>query len=128
MYGVRSPDPQLQRHGIFRRKRDLSLADLPPGIAVQLENIVKLYSTKRFGVFGRGKPVVAIKDLSFSVPRGEIFCLLGRNGAAKSTTLSAMARLVPISGGSIRYAEDLHLGIASQRDILWDELDCKQVR
>jgi ATP-binding cassette subfamily A (ABC1) protein 3 len=70
--------------------------------------------------------VTAIEDLSLSVPRGEIFCLLGRNGAAKSTTLSAIARLVPISGGTIRYANGLHLGIASQKDILWDELDCKQ--
>jgi ATP-binding cassette subfamily A (ABC1) protein 3 len=91
-----------------------------------LENLGKVYSTKRFG-FGRGKPVVAIEDLSFSVPQGEIFCLLGRNGAAKSTTLSAMARLVPISSGSIRYAKQLRLGIASQQDVLWDELNCKQV-
>ena len=52
---------------------------------------------------------------------------MGRNGAAKSTTLSAVARLLGISGGSIRYGADLHIGIASQKDVLWDELDCAQV-
>lgn len=67
------------------------------------------------------------KWLASYVLQGEIFCLLGRNGAAKSTTLSAIARLLGISGGSIRYADDLHIGIASQKDVLWDELDCRQV-
>jgi len=45
------------------------LAALPTGVAVQMDNLRKIYSTKRFGVFGRGKPVVAIEDLTFSVPK-----------------------------------------------------------
>jgi ATP-binding cassette subfamily A (ABC1) protein 3 len=53
--------------------------------------------------------------------------LLGRNGAAKSTCLSAIAQLIGISTGSIRYADDLHTGIASQKDVLWEELTCTQV-
>jgi ATP-binding cassette subfamily A (ABC1) protein 3 len=94
---------------------------------VEIEHIRKEYSTKVLGIFGRNKPVVAIEDLSFSIPKGEIFCLLGRNGAAKSTTLSAIARLLSFTSGRIRYAEDLHIGIASQKDVLWDELTCLQV-
>lgn len=65
--------------------------------------------------------------MSSSKWQGEIFCLLGRNGAAKSTTLSAIARLLSMTSGHIRYAPDLHVGIATQKDVLWDELTCKQV-
>lgn len=58
--------------------------------------------------------------------QGEIFCLLGRNGAAKSTTLGAIAKLLNFTSGKISYAEDLKIGIATQKDVLWDELNCRQ--
>ena len=38
--------------------------------------------TRRFGA------TVAVKHLSFQVPRGEIFALLGPDGAGKTTTLA----------------------------------------
>ncbi|ORX35007.1 hypothetical protein BD324DRAFT_633591 [Kockovaella imperatae] len=125
VYGVPAPDYVSW----WRRRRSDHQTDstaLPEDVAIAVVNLRKAYSTKRFGVFGRGKPFVAIEDLSFNVPKGEIFTLLGRNGAAKSTTLSAIARLTTTSGGNIRYGPDLHLGIASQKDVLWDELTCKQ--
>ena len=53
--------------------------------------------------------------------------LMERNGAAKSTALSAIARLLSYQGGRIKYANDQHVGIASQKDVLWDDLSCKQV-
>jgi ABC-2 type transport system ATP-binding protein len=41
----------------------------------------------------------AVKDVSFSVLKGEIFGLLGPNGAGKTSTLSAIEGLLrPISG------------------------------
>jgi len=36
----------------------------------------------------RGRP--AVTDLSLTIPRGEIFGLLGHNGAGKSTTFGMM--------------------------------------
>jgi ABC-type multidrug transport system ATPase subunit len=124
---VRPPDyVGWFRQHILRKPRPI-IQDVTAGAAVEIDHIRKEYSTKTLGVFGRGKPVVAIEDLSFSIPKGEIFCLLGRNGAAKSTTLSAIARLLSITSGRIRYGEDLHIGIASQKDVLWDELTCLQV-
>jgi ABC-type multidrug transport system ATPase subunit len=65
-------------------------------------------------------------DVYMLTKQGEIFCLLGRNGAAKSTTLGAIAKLLNFTSGRISYAEDLHIGIATQKDVLWDELNCKQ--
>ena len=45
----------------------------------------------------------AVKDVSFEVREGEIVTLIGANGAGKSTTLNAIARLLPASG-EIRFA------------------------
>lgn len=51
--------------------------------------------TKRFGSF------VAVNDLSFSVPRGEVYGFLGQNGAGKSTTIRMLLTLVQPTSGRI---------------------------
>ena len=43
---------------------------------------------------------VALDDVSFDVPRGQIFGLLGPNGAGKSTLINILAGLVMKTGGS----------------------------
>lgn len=45
--------------------------------------------------------IQAVKDISFSVPEGEIVTLIGANGAGKSSTLRAIVNLVKPVGGSI---------------------------
>jgi ABC-2 type transport system ATP-binding protein len=52
--------------------------------------------SKSFG----GKP--ALRDLSFTVRRGEIFGLLGHNGAGKSTALGIFLGMVEPDGGEAR--------------------------
>jgi ABC-2 type transport system ATP-binding protein len=50
--------------------------------------------TKRYG------DLVAIRDISFSVARGEILGFLGPNGAGKTTTMRILTGFMPASGGS----------------------------
>lgn len=58
--------------------------------------IVQLHQvTKRIG----GKTI--IDNLSFDVPRGEVFGFLGPNGAGKTTTIRMMVGLMSVSGGEI---------------------------
>ncbi|WNF24573.1 ABC transporter ATP-binding protein [Mesobacillus jeotgali] len=54
--------------------------------------------TKRF------KEFEAVKDVSFSVKKGESFGLLGPNGAGKTTTIQMISGLFPPSSGGIRIA------------------------
>ncbi|MCX7427613.1 MAG: ATP-binding cassette domain-containing protein, partial [Planctomycetia bacterium] len=53
---------------------------------------------RRFGRF------YAVKGVSFDVRRGEIFGLLGANGAGKSTTFRMLCGLLPPSAGALRVA------------------------
>jgi branched-chain amino acid transport system ATP-binding protein len=43
----------------------------------------------------------AVRDLSFSVAKGEIVAILGANGAGKTTTLNAIMGLIPHTGGRV---------------------------
>ncbi len=44
--------------------------------------------------------IKALHGISFDVDDGEIVCIIGANGAGKSTTLRAISRLVPAEPGS----------------------------
>lgn len=45
--------------------------------------------------------IEAVKDVNFSVKKGEIYGLIGPNGAGKTTTLRMISTLITISEGSI---------------------------
>lgn len=49
--------------------------------------------------------VEVIRDINFSVNKGEIVTILGGNGAGKTTVLKAVCGLIPSSGGEITYAD-----------------------
>ncbi len=44
--------------------------------------------------------IKALHGLSFSIDEGEIVCIIGANGAGKSTTLRAISRMVPVEAGT----------------------------
>jgi ABC-2 type transport system ATP-binding protein len=49
-------------------------------------------------------PFVAIKDVTFSIPEGQIVSFLGPNGAGKSTTMKILAGYLAASAGTARIA------------------------
>lgn len=53
--------------------------------------------------------IKALYGINFHIDEGEIVCIIGANGAGKSTTLRAISRLIPVEKGtSITYmGEDL---------------------
>ena len=50
---------------------------------------------KKFG------DLIAVNDVSFEVPEGEIFAFLGPNGAGKTTTIKMLTTLLKPSSGSV---------------------------
>ncbi len=86
--------------------------------------------TRRFGEF------TAVDKVSFEVERGEVFGLLGANGAGKSTTFRMLCGLLPPSEGALRVAGfDLRtaaavarrrIGYMAQRFSLYEDLTVSQ--
>src|SRR5687768_5909725 len=89
--------------------------------AIELTNVVKRY----------GK-IEALRGVSFTVDRGEMFGLIGPDGAGKTTAIRAMCGLLHVESGSIRILgkdpvkqhRDLtaSIGYLSQRFSLYGDL------
>ena len=61
--------------------------------AIRIESLSKTYAARGMD------PKLALDDVSFDVPRGQIFGLLGPNGAGKSTLINILAGLVVKNSG-----------------------------
>ena len=89
--------------------------------AIEFTNVVKRYGT-----------VEALRDVSFAVNRGEMFGLIGPDGAGKTTAIRAMCGLLHVDGGRIavlgkdpvKHHRDITaaVGYLSQRFSLYGDL------
>src|SRR5271155_1717586 len=67
---------------------------MPPNARVDSTHAVAVeHLTKRYG------PLVAVDDLSFEIPAGQMLALLGPNGAGKSTTIDMVRGLARPDAG-----------------------------
>ena len=72
--------------------------------SVEIENV-----TKRFG------NVVAVNDLSLTVPQGSVYGFIGPNGSGKTTTLRMIMNILYPNSGAIRVFGDTLHGAATDR-------------
>lgn len=68
--------------------------------AIRIDNLVKRYAAPKGATGADAKGKLALKGVSFDVPKGSIFGLLGPNGAGKSTLINILAGLVNKTEGS----------------------------
>jgi len=66
------------------------------------------------GLVARYGPVTALAGVSLTVESAEFVCLIGANGAGKSTTLKAISGLVPAAAGRIRFDGQDIAGLPAQ--------------
>jgi len=59
--------------------------------AIEIDGVSKSYGRK-----------VAVRDLSLTIPRGELFAFLGPNGAGKTTTIKMIVGLLRPDSGTLR--------------------------
>ena len=83
------------------------MAEAAPAVASAPRTMIEARGLSKY--YG---PYVAIEDVSFAIPEGEIAAFLGPNGAGKSTTMKILTGYLAASGGS---AEIAGLDIRSQR-------------
>ena len=53
--------------------------------------------------------IKALHGLNFNIEKGEIVCIIGANGAGKSTTLKAISRMVSVDAGTRMTFQDSNL-------------------
>lgn len=80
-------------HFVEQPTADTLKPDKKPQAVIDVSHI-----QRRFGAF------YAVKDVSFDVCQGEVFGLLGANGAGKSTTFRMLCGLLPASAGHLQVA------------------------
>lgn len=94
--------------------------------AIELQNVVKIYDS------GNEEKIVAVNDLSVSIQQGEIFCIVGPDGAGKTSTIRMICGVLPVTKGTIqvlgydikKQKQEIkkHIGYLSQRFSLYQDL------
>ena len=99
------------------------------GKCITVEHLVKKFKTPDC-------IKTAVAGLNVTMYEDEIFCLLGHNGAGKSTTISMLSGLlVPSAGDAHMYGKSIkdsmgdlrhQMGVCPQHNVLWDDLTCRE--
>jgi ABC-2 type transport system ATP-binding protein len=74
---------------------------------MQVDALAKRYGEQR-----------ALADISFAVNAGEILGLIGPNGAGKTTLMEAIAGLLPVDGGGVRW-RGASLTLPQRRELMF---------
>ncbi|WEV47522.1 amino acid ABC transporter ATP-binding protein [Bifidobacterium sp. ESL0690] len=88
-----------------------ALATTNPNAAhetLHIRHIIKQYDNA-------DKPV--LNDISFDVPAGQVFVILGPSGSGKSTLLRTIAGLEPIQGGDITIGDEVLRTSGKKKDV-----------
>ena len=72
-------------------------------MALEIQNICKKYDNHD-----------ALKNISFSLKKGDIVGFLGPNGAGKSTLLKILSKDIDSSGGTMAFDKDIRIGFLRQ--------------
>ncbi|ELK12425.1 ATP-binding cassette sub-family A member 9 [Pteropus alecto] len=92
----------------------------------------KEYAGKKKNCFAKKKKKVATRNVSFCVKKGEVFGLLGHNGAGKSTTIQMITGDKKPTSGQVTLkgsseGDDLgFLGYCPQENALWPNLTVRE--
>src|SRR5678816_3172175 len=79
---------------------------------VELSNLTKTYPTPK-------GPAVIVQDFNLRIKKGEFVTLIGHSGCGKSTVLSMIAGLNPISDGGIILAGKELVGAGPDRGVVF---------
>jgi len=55
-------------------------------------------------------PAQVLFDMTFTIGKGEVVTLLGRNGMGKTTTINTIMGLIPARGGTVTFGGDVLIG------------------
>lgn len=87
--------------------------------AIEIDQLRRIFHTTVGVIRRQTKEVLAVDDISFSVPDGMLFGLLGPNGAGKTTTVKMLTTLLlPTSGSAHVLGHDVVKEAQSIRSVI----------
>ena len=75
-----------------------------------------LLDVKNLDISYGDNPVPTVKDVSFSLNKGEVLAIVGPSGTGKSVTLKHMVRLLTPTSGRV-FLEDVEISAATGREL-----------
>jgi ABC-2 type transport system ATP-binding protein len=76
-------------------------------------SVIELNSVTKIFTESESEPVIAVDDITLTINKGEIFSLVGPDGAGKTTSIRLMCGVLPLTKGKIRI---LGYDIQTQKD------------
>ena len=95
-------DSVIELHGVWKIFGDKASEAMT---AIQNEGLGKAEVLQQYGC------VVGIADVSFAIPKGEVFCIMGLSGSGKSTLVRHLNRLIEPTSGTIRVLGEDVMGL-----------------
>lgn len=73
---------------------------------LEAKNLYKTFSLESGFFAKKDKTVYAVNDVSFTLNRGETYCIVGESGCGKTTTARLLMRMYEATSGSVLYYPD----------------------
>ena len=87
---------------------------MPTAAEIDVQSLSKVYDAD-------GEHLVALQEVTLSIPSGEFICLLGPSGCGKTTLLNCLAGFVQPTSGSIAMNGHPITGPDSERGVVFQE-------